>query len=123
MAKVLISTIVLRGSLAAAMARAVAISACGLGRLVRMTGTCGGEIGGAAGDLDAGARGRAPARRADVVADDAPAGFAQVPGEGAAHDAKADDADRAFTSSRASHSDFLPHEKQNRACARVSVPS
>ena len=55
----LISTIILRGSLAAAMARAVSISARGLGRLVRMVGTCGGEFGGVVGDLDAGARGLA----------------------------------------------------------------
>jgi hypothetical protein len=38
-AKVLISTSTLRGSLMVAMARTVSMSACGLGRLVRMVGT------------------------------------------------------------------------------------
>ena len=65
-----------------------------------------GDIDGVAGDLDAGAGRFAAARGADVVADHAPAGPAQIFGEGAAHDAEADDADRALGFLRPSHSNF-----------------
>jgi hypothetical protein len=44
----------------------------------------------------AGPRQLLAARRADVVADDAPAGGLEIARERAAHDAEADDADRAF---------------------------
>ena len=53
------------------------------------------QLVGIGGDLDAGALERAAARRGDVVADDAPAGGAEMLREGAAHDAETDDTDGA----------------------------
>ena len=58
-----------------------------------MVGTCGGEVLGVAGDLDAGPRHGAAAGRVDIVAHHPPAAGNEVFGERAAHDAEADDAD------------------------------
>ena len=87
-----------RGTPAAAIALAVAISASGFGRLVMMTGAAAATRLGVARDLDAGPGQFPAARRADVVADDAPAGGDQIAGERAAHDAEADHADGASCS-------------------------
>ena len=69
--------------------------------------------------LDAGAGGFAAARGADVVADDAPAGGSQIFCEGAAHDAEADDADRALGLSGPSHSNFSLSKLHVRNARRV----
>jgi hypothetical protein len=70
------------------------------------------RLGSAAGDLDPGTLGLAAPRRADVIADHAPAGGHEVLGERAAHDAEADQADRALVPLNRNHSEFSRYRKR-----------
>ena len=93
-ASVLVSMMTRRFPPAAAISRATASAACGLGKLVIRLGA---RLAAAATDSaisTPSASSSARSRRVDVEADRAPADCDEVTGDRAAHDAQSDDADR-----------------------------